>query len=51
LAKFYIRNGKQDRARELLQEIVAESEGMSKTSYRQNGILINKAKELLAKEL
>jgi len=47
LAKFYIRNGKTDKARELLKEIEAESEGMSKTSYRQNGILIKKAKELL----
>lgn len=51
LAKFFIRNDKQDHARELLQEIVTESEGMSKPSYRQNRLLINKAKELLANEL
>lgn len=51
LAKFYIRNVKTDKAKELLNEIAAESEGMSKTSYRQNKILIRKAKELLASEL
>jgi len=51
LAKFFIRNDKQDHASELLQEIVTESEGMSKPSYRQNRLLINKAKELLANEL
>lgn len=48
LAKFFIRNAKTSEARDLLYEIVAESEGMSKTSYRQNKVLINKAKELLA---
>ncbi len=48
LAKFFIRNAKIAEARELLYEIVTESEGMSKTSYRQNRQLILKAKELLA---
>ncbi|MFK7814345.1 MAG: hypothetical protein AB8B59_17740 [Maribacter sp.] len=48
LAKFFIRHSKTSEARELLYEIVKESEGMSKTSYRQNKLLINKAKELLA---
>jgi hypothetical protein len=48
LAKFFIRNGKTTEARELLYEIATESEGMSKTSYRQNRVLIKKAKELLA---
>lgn len=48
LAKFYIRNAKADKAKEMLNEIAAESEGMSKTSYRENRILIGKAKELLA---
>lgn len=51
LAKFFIRHAKTAEAKELLNEIAAESEGMSKTSYRQNKILINKAKELLATEL
>lgn len=48
LGKFLIRNAKTSEARELLHEIVTESEGMSKTSYRQNRVLIRKAKELLA---
>lgn len=47
LAKFYIRNGFSTKARILLEEIEKESEGMSKTSLRQNGVLIKKAKELL----
>lgn len=47
LAKFYIRNAKKDNARQLLKEIVMESEGMSKPSLRNNRILIKKAKELL----
>jgi len=51
LAKFFIRNAKTSEARDLLYEIVTESEGMSKTSYRQNRVLINKAKELLASGL
>ena len=51
LAKFFIRNAKIDEARELLNEIIIESVGMSKPSYRQNKILINKAKELLASGL
>lgn len=48
LAKFFIRNAKTSKARDLLNEMVIESEGMSKTSYRQNRMLIKKAKELLA---
>lgn len=51
LAKFYIRNDKTDKAKELLNEIAAESDGMSKTSYREYKILIRKAKELLASGL
>lgn len=47
LAKFYIRNAKTDKAKEILKEIELEAEGMSKTSYKQNRILIKKAKELL----
>ncbi|TMM56072.1 hypothetical protein FEE95_15675 [Maribacter algarum] len=48
LAKFFIRNTKTTEARDLLYEIVTESEGMSKTSHRQNRVLIKKAKDLLA---
>lgn len=48
LAKFFIRNEKTLEARELLNEIIAESVGMSKVSYNQNRVLIHKAKELLA---
>lgn len=48
LSKFYIRNAKMGKAREVLEEIVMESEGMSRTSLRQNKILISKAKEILA---
>jgi len=51
LAKFFIRNAKTMEARELLNEIVTESEGMSKTSLRQNRLLIRKAKELLTSGL
>jgi len=47
LAKFYIRNAKKTKADVLLNEMVAESEGMSKGSYKENRILIKKAKELL----
>lgn len=47
LAKFYIRNSQTKKATVLLEEIVKESDGMSQVSYRQNKILINKAKELL----
>ena len=50
LSKFYIRNDKADQAHEILQEIVNESVGMSKTSYKQNHILISKAKEILNSE-
>lgn len=50
LAKFFIRHTKEDQALEILQEIVAESDGMSTTSYRKNRILIAKAKELLASD-
>jgi len=48
LAKFHIRNGAIDKARLILEEIAIESEGMSKASFKQNRILINKAKELLS---
>ena len=48
LANFFIRNGKTPKAKELLNEIVAESVGMSKISYSTNRIFIGKAKELLA---
>ena len=47
LAKFYIRNAKPDEAKEILKEIGKESKGMSKVSYQQYKIPINKAKELL----
>lgn len=47
LAKFYIRNAATAKATALLEEIVKESEGMSKVSYRQNKTLIKKATELL----
>ncbi|WP_148232030.1 hypothetical protein [Maribacter sp. HTCC2170] len=47
LAKFYIRIDSIDKARALLKEIEEESVGMSKTSYKQNKILIKKAKDLL----
>ena len=47
LAKFYIRNAKTDKARQLLKEIGKESVGMSAVSYRENKIPIDKAKELL----
>ena len=47
LAKFYIRNSESKKATILLEEIVKESQGMSKVSYRQNKILIKKANELL----
>lgn len=47
LSEFYIRNAKMEPARLILQEIVTESESMSKISLRKNGITINKAKELL----
>lgn len=48
LAKFFIRNAKSKEARDLLCELVTESEGMSKPSYRQNRAIINKAKDILA---
>ncbi len=48
LAKFFNRIGKPHESREVLQEILAESEGMSKQSLRQNRLLIHKAKELLS---
>ncbi len=50
-AKFYIRNANLKKAKSLLEEMVAESEGMSKTSYRENHIIIKKAKELLSSTL
>ncbi len=51
LAEFYIRNTKKEKALELLNEIVTESEGMSKPSFEENKILINKARELLVSEV
>ena len=48
LAKFYDRNGKLENSKEILEEILTESEGMSKQSLRQHRILIKKARELLA---
>lgn len=47
LANFYIRNAKLKKARTLLNEIMEESESMSKTSLRNNKVLIKRAKELL----
>jgi len=44
---FYIRNGLSDKARIILEEINDESDGMSKISYKQNRVFINKAKKLL----
>lgn len=51
LAKFYIRNTKKEKAKELLNEMIIESEGMSKPSFRENKALITKARELLASEV
>lgn len=45
LAKFYIRNGQINKARILLEELVLESERMTKTSYRQNSVTL---KEIIA---
>lgn len=47
LSKFYIRHTKMKEAKVILQEIVFESERMSKSSFRQNRQLIQRAKELL----
>ena len=47
LGQFYMRNEKPEEAREVLQEIVNESENMSKQNYRTHNILIKKAKEIL----
>ncbi|WP_052188247.1 hypothetical protein [Cellulophaga sp. Hel_I_12] len=46
LAKFYIRNGNLKKARTLLEELVTESERMTKTSYRQNSGTLKQIKEL-----
>lgn len=51
LAEFFIRNAKLPEAKELLSEIVTESEGLSKQGYGQNATLIKKAKELLASQV
>lgn len=48
LAKFFIRNNKIDASKEILDEIVMESENMSKPSYKHNIAIITKAKELVA---
>ena len=50
LANFFIRNNKLTEAKILLTEMVTESEGMTKQSYRQNSLLIKKVKELLASQ-
>tara|TARA_R110002051_G_scaffold76952_5_gene140388 strand:+ start:9330 stop:10055 length:726 start_codon:yes stop_codon:yes gene_type:complete len=46
LANFFIRNGKAKAASELLDEMIIESERMSKVSFRQNASIIRKVKEL-----
>ncbi|WP_282057052.1 tetratricopeptide repeat protein [Maribacter luteus] len=51
LAKFNIRNAKTDKAREILNDIVTESQGMSKSSYKLNKGFILEAKEMLASGL
>ncbi|WP_298480758.1 hypothetical protein [uncultured Maribacter sp.] len=51
LAKFYIRNNKLSASKEVLQEIITESENMSKPSYKQNKAIIIKAKELFTTSL
>lgn len=45
LADFYLRNGKQKASSELIQEMITESEGMSKISLRQNAATLKKIKE------
>ncbi|PIE99863.1 MAG: hypothetical protein CR994_08990 [Maribacter sp.] len=47
LAKFYIRNGKTEKARTILNDISKESEGMSKQSYKLHQGFIKNAKEML----
>lgn len=47
LARFLRRNNKNPEAKEIYQEMVSESESMSKQSYRLNRELIKKAKEEL----
>ena len=47
LAGFYLRNDLKNKAKEILMDIDQESNGMSKTSYRQHRTYIDKAKELL----
>ncbi len=46
LANFYIRNNQLEKSKELLNEIILESERMSKESYRQHSVIIKKVKEL-----
>lgn len=46
LAKFYIRNNKLNASNDLLEEMINESESMSKISYRQNAAVLKKIKEL-----
>nr|WP_165770004.1 hypothetical protein [Allomuricauda parva] len=48
LARFLIRNNKLEEGRTVYQEIVSESENMSKQSYRLNRDLIKKSKEELS---
>lgn len=46
LANFFIRNGKTKASSDLLDEIILESERMSKVSFRQNASIIRRVKEL-----
>ncbi|WP_394751195.1 hypothetical protein [Spongiimicrobium salis] len=48
LGQFYMRNKRPEAAKEVLQEIVHESERMSKQNYRTHRVLIKKASEILA---
>lgn len=48
LAKFYIRNNKLAASKEVLQDMITESENMSKPSYKHNLAIFTKAKELIA---
>ena len=45
IAQFFKRINKLDQAKELLEEIIMESENMSKQSYKQNRMFIKKAQE------
>ena len=47
LARFFVRQRENEKARNTYQEIVDEAENMSRQSYRTNRVLIKKAKEEL----